>query len=93
MRVRTKITELVGYGLETKRPVIGCGRRTDRSVWADRCAEGWTYGGSIGAVTYEAKKKGKICFVIMLRFHAVKDFVNVVLKNIYFIRGLTQGSP
>jgi hypothetical protein len=26
------ITELVGYGLETKRPVIGCGRRTDRSA-------------------------------------------------------------
>jgi hypothetical protein len=32
MRVRTKISELVGYGLETKRLVIGCGRRADRSA-------------------------------------------------------------
>ncbi len=31
-RVRTKISELVGYGLEIKRPVIGCGRRADSRV-------------------------------------------------------------
>ena len=51
-------------------------------VWADRWVEGegkgevkglssrvekvTKQGGSIGAVTYEAKKKGKICFVIYI---------------------------
>jgi hypothetical protein len=32
MRVQTKISKLAGYWRETKRPVIGCGRRTDRSA-------------------------------------------------------------
>jgi hypothetical protein len=29
----------------------------------------------------------------ILRPHAVKDFINFVLKSFCFIRGLTQGSP
>jgi hypothetical protein len=40
------------------------------------------------------------CYVLIhppipyiLRSHAVKDFVNCVLKSFYFIRGLTQGPP
>jgi hypothetical protein len=32
MRIRTKIIKLAGYGRETKRPVIECSRRTDRSA-------------------------------------------------------------
>ncbi len=35
-------------------------------VWADRWVEGEGKGLVYGAVTYEAKKRGKICFVIYI---------------------------